>query len=501
MFLSSSIQHGFNNRQYLNTLLISLLVLRIVVISFSLISNTKGRRNFIGSLKLKPAQSFVFGFLLLILTGSLVLTLPISISEQYRTNISYIDSLFTSTSAVCVTGLIVVDTGSYYSIFGQTVILLLIQFGGLGIMTFSSFIILLVGNKMSLSNRTSRLEIYDQNSYETLKALIKTIIIGTLLIELLGAVMIFFSVGAEAGENFLQRLYFSVFHSISAFCNAGFSLETANLMGFTTNAGVNIAVMILIVLGGIGFPVMLNIRNFLKFQYKTHIRKQQTERTIIRLQTKIVTLVTIVLIIIGFVLFMIFEWSNTMEGYSTSIKVMQSFFQSITTRTAGFNTLDTGMFREGTYFFMIVLMFIGASSGSTGGGIKTTTFYILFSTSATVLRDKKEVITFNKKINQSTINRAIAILSSYLMIAFIAVIFLMLSEKFQIVDIIFEVVSAIATVGLSTGITSGLTDIGRIIITLVMFTGRIGVLTFLYLFVRKDQELGVTYPEENISIG
>lgn len=483
-----------------DSIFLALLIVRILIIIITIITNVEGKDFLIGSLKLRPAQSFVIGFLLLILTGALLLSLPVSVNEGE--SINFINSLFTSTSAVCVTGLIVVDTGTYFSTFGQIIILILIQLGGLGIMTFGSFLAILIGNKIPLYNKTSTLEIYDQSSFNTLKALIKTIIIGTFLIEIVGAVILFFSIDTTMfGGSLYEKSYFSIFHSISAFCNAGFSLNSDNLIRYTSNIGVNISIMSLIVLGGIGFPVMLNLRNYFRYIIKTRIRKRESENVIMKLQTKIVLTVTISLIFIGTLLFGIFEWNGVMEGGSTLVKIMQSFFHAITPRTAGFNTLDTGAFKEFTYLLLIILMFIGASSGSTGGGIKTTTFFVLFSTCGSVLRGNKKVKTFKNKINQNTIYRAIAILISYLSVVFIATFILLVTEKFNMLQILFEVISAIATVGLSTGITFDLSNIGKLIIVIVMFTGRIGVLTFLYVFVKPKPERGIEYPEGSLSIG
>jgi trk system potassium uptake protein TrkH len=480
---------------------ILILILRGLCVSSSVISNRRGRSFLVGSLKFRPAQTFVIGFLLVILIGSIILALPVSVSEGE--SISYIDALFTSTSAVCVTGLIVVDTGSYYSLFGQIVILMLIQIGGLGIMTFGSFIAILIGNKISLSSKSQSMEIYDQSSFKTLKALIKTIILGTILIELAGAVILFFSISKDVLNypNIGYNVYFSIFHSISSFCNAGFSLNANNLMNFTTNFSVNITVMILIILGGIGFPVMMNIRNYAKYWMKNRIRKKDTGNIVVKLQTKIVVSITISLILIGAVLFMIFEWDGIMQGNSIPEKIMQSFFQGITPRTAGFNTLDTSSLSEATYLMLIILMIIGASPGSTGGGIKTTTYFVLFKTTTSIIKGTKDVTVFGKRINTSIINRSIAILFSYLFVVFLSTFILLFTEEFDLLQLIFEVVSAIATVGLSTGITFDLSEIGKIIITLVMFTGRIGVLTFLFVFFRPVRENEIRSPEETISVG
>ncbi len=483
-------------------LYIMILILRIILVLLVIVGNTEGKNAIIGSLKLRPAQSFVIGFLLLILTGALLLTLPVSVSRDHQGEISFINSLFTSTSAVCVTGLTVVDTGTYFSIFGQIIILILIQFGGLGIMTFGSFIAILLGNKIPLYSKAATLDIYDQSSFNTLKSLIKTIILGTFLIELIGIVIIFFSMRDDMFSGGLyERLYFSIFHSISAFCNAGFSIKSDNLISFNSNWGVNFAIINLIIVGGIGFPVILNLRNYFKYFVKSKIRKIRTANVVVRLQTKVVILVTIVLIVSGALLFMLFEWENIMAGDSIPTKILESIFQSVTTRTAGFNTIDMTKLQDVTYLMMIILMFIGASSGSTGGGIKTTTFFILLKTAISVIRDSKEIIAFRKKVSSNAIFRAVAILSSYLFVVLLATMVLLFTEKFNMLQIIFEVVSAIATVGLSTGITFDLSNIGKIVITIVMFTGRIGVLTFLYVFVRPQKERAIDYPEETLSVG
>ncbi|MFW5799177.1 MAG: TrkH family potassium uptake protein [Spirochaetota bacterium] len=481
-------------------LYITILVLRIITVVTIMLFNKEGRKLLIGSLKLMPAQTFVVGFLFLILIGTFILSLPVSVND--KDNISIIDSLFTSTSAVCVTGLIVVDTGTYYSLFGQVTILLLIQLGGLGIMTFGSFIAIIMGSRMSLHYRYSSLEIYDQPSFEALKALIKTVVVGTLLIELIGAVIIYFSINNQLTDwSALYKIYFSIFHSISSFCNAGFSLNSDNLVMFRYNIGVNIIVMTLIVLGGIGFGVILNIRNYLGSVFKSLFSKKPAPNIPLKIQSKIVVITSIILILMGALLFMLYEWDNILNSEDIGNAVMQSLFHSITTRTAGFNTVDTGIFKDITYFFIIILMFIGASPGSTGGGIKTSTFFVIFKTTGSILRNRKEVLCFKKKLSTDIIKRSIAVIFSYMFVIVLATLLLYLTEEFNIIPILFEVVSAIATVGLSTGITFDLTNIGKIIITLVMFTGRIGVVTFLYLFFNKEEHSYIKYPEENLSIG
>ncbi len=513
IFLNVHILPGFKKDGILHYgIYILILVIRFGSVITALIFNSKGRRLLGGSFRLQPAQSFVIGFLLLILTGALILTLPVSVSEGEDVN--FINALFTSTSAVCVTGLIVEDTGTYFSQFGQIIILLLIQLGGLGIMTFSSFIIIVLGNKISFADKATTMDIYDQSSIDTLKALIKTIILGTLLIEFIGFVLLFLSTDASvyASEipsraTFGYKVYFSLFHSVSAFCNAGFSLNADNLMSATGNIGINFTIMSLIVLGGIGFPVMLNLRNYFKYLLKTKVRKSPAPNEVIRLQTKVVISVTIALILIGVFLFLLMEWDHSLKGSSIPLKFMQAFFQSITTRTAGFNTIDFGNgsnlpLKEATYLIMILLMFIGASPGSTGGGIKTTTFFVLLKTSNTVVKGGKVIKMFKKRISYEAVYRSIGILFSYLGLTFGATFILFVSEKgFNLTQILFEVVSAIATVGLSTGITSSLSPFGRIIITIVMFTGRIGVLTFLYVIIKSRKEKSIKYPEDTLSIG
>ncbi len=466
-----------------------------------IIANKRGRHYLTGSLKLRPAESFVIGFLVIILIGSLLLSLPISLTDG--NSIKYVDALFTSTSAVCVTGLVVVDTGTFYSTFGQVIIIILIQIGGLGIMTFGSFISLLVGNKMSLASQSTSLEIYDQNSLQSLKDLIRTIIIGTFLIEVAGAVSLFLTID----ENTLTfptlgyKAYFSIFHSISAFCNAGFSLNPDSLTPYASNGIINFTIMSLIVLGGIGFPIMLNIRNYLTFKMKNRFSGKIHSNVVVKLQTKVVISVTLTLILIGTGLFLLFEWNEIIAEYSIPQKILRSFFQSITTRTAGFNTVDMAGLQETTYLLFLILMLIGASPGSTGGGIKTTTSYVMFKTTMSAIRGTNEVASFGKRLNKDLITRSISILFSYLFVIFVASTILLMTEEFKILPILFEVISAIATVGLSAGVTGDLSTVGRIVITVVMFAGRMGVLTFLLVFFRPVKDNRLTYPEESLSVG
>jgi len=440
------------------------------------------------SFKVNPAQLIIVSFASIILVGSFLLYLPYSTVEGK--GIRYIDALFTSTSAVCVTGLIVVDTGSTFSIIGQVFIILLIQAGGLGIMTIAAFIQVSLGSQMSLYGRVSTASLLDQPNLRDLYTIIKSIVAITFIVEAIGVLMFypyFYNLMHKSGK----AIYYSLFHSVSAFCNAGFSLFNESFMNAFSNIWVNFVLIFLIVTGGLGFTVLLNLSKRIVYGRRERVS----------VQTRMVLISTSFFIIAGATLFFLFEKNYILKNYSPLNKFLASLFQSITTRTAGFNTVDTEKLRPITLFMMSIFMFIGASPGSTGGGIKTTTFFILILSIITILRDQRFNTIFNRRIPYQVVNRAFAILVSAMVLVITTIVLLGLTQMASFIDLYFESISAFGTVGLSAGITSGLTDFGKIIIIITMFTGRIGPLT-LVLAIRNVQSTRlVTYPEERVMVG
>jgi len=459
-----------------------------VLIFTNFIIRSPNIRDTFSSFRVNPAQLIIVSFASIILVGSFLLYLPYSTAEGK--GIRYIDALFTSTSAVCVTGLVVVDTGNTFSIIGQIFILLLIQAGGLGIMTIAAFIQVSLGSQMSLYGRFSTAALLDQSNLKNLYTIIKSIVAITFVVETLGIIM-FYPYFYNLFHFSAKAIYYSAFHSVSAFCNAGFSLFNNSFMKSVGNIWVNFVLMFLIISGGLGFTVLLNLSKRIVFGRKERIT----------VQTRLVLISTLFFIIIGTVLFFLFERNNILRNYSHLERFLASLFQSITTRTAGFNTVDTGKLRPITLFVMSIFMFIGASPGSTGGGIKTTTVFILFLSIITILRDQRFNTIFKRRIPYQVVNRAFAILVSAIVMVIVTIILMGLTQAASFINLYFESISAFGTVGLSTGITPNLTDFGKIIIIITMFAGRIGPLTLVLAIKNVQTTRLVTYPEERVMVG
>ena len=450
-------------------------------------------------LKMHPAALVLLSFLLLILAGVLLLKLDISTTEGH---ISWIDALFTATSAVCVTGLIVVDTGTFFTTFGQWVILALIQLGGLGVMTISVALFTWIGRSISIRHRLIMQDLFAHTPRQDIYRLVRSVILFTLATESLGALLLTWHWSRELPLN--QALYYGIFHSISAFCNAGFALLPDSMVRYGGSWLLNLTVCSLIIVGGIGFPGLYDL------QSRYLDRKKKSMR--LSVQTKTVLLTTVLLIAGGALTFGLLEsGSPIFSGKSLSERALISLFQSITCRTAGFNTVDIGALREVTIVMMISLMFVGASPGSCGGGVKTTTLALLFSFVISRIRHKRRVNMFRKSIPEATVTRSMSLVILSTAIINLVLFMLLLSDsyinagegqtKINTLQYLFETVSAFATVGLSTGITSFLTTWDKYWIVLVMIIGRIGVLTFSYIIVGTDASGGKEYSEENMMIG
>jgi len=439
--------------------------------------------------KVDPSKIVVGSFVALILLGTFLLTLPCATVDGR--GLSLVNALFTATSATCVTGLTVVDTGKTFTLFGQLTILTLIQVGGLGVMTFSTFFLSMVGRRLSIRGRMVVQDALNYYEMETLLELIRYILIFTFLLEMGGALLLSFPFCHKMGWF---GLYAALFHAISAFCNAGFSLFSDSLVSFKGNVLVNVTIMALIVLGGLGFPVLFDL-------YKRFITPKG-ERYRIKFQTKLVLMVTAFLILLGAVLFFFFERSNTLSGLPFGTKILASFFQAITPRTAGFNTLNTAAFREVTLFFLIFLMFVGASPGGTGGGIKTTTAAIVFFTIRSIIREEREVSAMGRTIPPRVVSKAFAIFFLSVALIFLAILFLLLFEKdMPLIKLAFEVVSAFGTVGLSTGITPTLSPVSKVTLSVVMLAGRVGPLTLVLAMARRETPPEIRYPEAQVMVG
>ena len=436
-------------------------------------------------------QIISLGFLIVILTGSFLLMLPISTNGPGGA--SFWDSLFTATSAVCVTGLVLHDTAQYWSDFGQFVIITLIQIGGMGVVTVSIAIAMLSGRKIGLMQRSTMCEAISAHHVGGIVRMTGFILKTTMMIEVTGAAVMFPVFCRDFGV--LKGLWYSLFHSISAFCNAGFDLlgvrqEFSSLTTYADNPVINLTIMALIVIGGIGFLTWDDIKT-----HKLHIKKY-------RMQSKVILTVTSLLILLPALYFYFVEFSaDKWSDMSLSERILGSFFQSVTPRTAGFNTVDLTALSEAGVFIMIILMITGGSPGSTAGGIKTTTIAVLFSSALAVFKRKGETNCFHRRISENTVNHAATILLMYLVLFLSGGIAISCIEGIPILDCLFETASAIGTVGLTLGITTELSLISRFILIVLMFWGRVGGLTLVFAAI-SSRHLDVSkFPMEKITVG
>lgn len=438
--------------------------------------------------RLAPPQILVLGFAAIILIGAILLTLPIS--NTTGKPLRFIDALFTATSATCVTGLVVKDTGTFFSTFGQVVIMLLIQVGGLGFMTMATLFSLVLKRRISLRDRLILQEAMNQNTMEGIVRLIRKVLLFSLLIEGCGAIL--FAVRWSFDMPVGRAIYFGIFHGVSMFNNAGFDLfgHFNSLTGYVYDPLVNFVVMFLIVSGGIGFIVLSDL-----VEYRKNRR--------LSLHSKIVLSMTAALILIGALVIFVFEFTNpkTLGSLNWGGKVLASFFQSVTPRTAGANTIDLAGMRQASQFFMVILMFIGASPGSTGGGIKTTTFTIMVGAVIAMIRGRDDIVLFRYRLAQERIFKALTITFLALFLVVGVAMVLSTTEDSNFLTILYETTSAFGTVGLTLGLTPHLSLVGKILISLTMFAGRLGPLTLAYaLGPKKGKEL-YRHPEGKIIIG
>lgn len=432
------------------------------------------------------AQFLVIGYFIVIFSGSILLMLPMATTAEG--SMGFINALFTSTSATCVTGLIVVNTSTAFTVFGQLVIMFLIQVGGIGIMTMSSLIALVLGRKIGLKERLLIKDDLDHLQVSGMVRLVRYVLTFTFVIEGTAALILFIRFILD--YNFWRAFYLAIFHAVSAFNNAGFDLFGNSLEGFTGDIVVNFVVMSLIVLGGLGFAVMAEL-------YDNKGIKKFT------LQTKMVLSFTLLLIVIGFFSFLFLEYNNqaTIGNLPFGQKLLASLFLSITPRTAGFNTVATGQLHSSTLFLTIVLMFIGASPGSTGGGIKTTTFGVLLMTVWNLIKGKDDIEVFKRRLEDNVVFKALVTVFLALALVIVVTMLLSITEAKGFMSILFETVSAFGTVGLSTGITSTLSELGKILITFTMFVGRVGPLTLALALAEKKHRGVYHYPKENVMVG
>ena len=438
-----------------------------------------------GKIRLTTSQSIILGFFSMILLGTFLLMLPFSSRAGVATPFS--DALFTATSAVCVTGLVVYDTAAYWSVFGQTVIIILIQIGGMGVITVAASFALISGRRISLMQRSTMQEAISAPKVGGIVRLTSFIIRISLLIELLGAAAMAPVFCRDFGP---KGLWMALFHSISAFCNAGFDLmgtsaPFSSLTGYTADPVINVIVMLLVVIGGIGFLTWDDIR-----AHKLHVHQY-------RMQSKVILCTTAILLLFPALYFFFFEFPSLAPGE----RVLASLFQSVTTRTAGFNTADLTALSEPGRYIMIALMLIGGSPGSTAGGMKTTTIAVLFASAISTFFRKEYAHFFGRRIDDGVIKNAATILLMYLSLFFFGGLAISIIEGAPMLDCLFETASAVGTVGLTLGLTSHLGLVSRGILIVLMFFGRVGGLTLIFAALSGTAKNVSKYPQEKITVG
>lgn len=437
--------------------------------------------------KLNGVQILALGFLLLILVGATLLSLPISSKNGEYTN--FLDAMFTSTSAVCVTGLITLNTSTHWSIFGQTVIMTLIEIGGLGFMSFAVLISLILGKKITLRERLVMQEAMNTYSIQGLVKMVKYVLAFTVSVEFFGALLLSTQFVPEYGAS--KGAFYSIFHSISAFCNAGFDLFGTSLVNFSDNSVVILVISTLIIIGGLGFTVLLEIYEF------KGMKK-------LSLHSKLVLIATGILIFGGAILMLLFEYKNpdTIGAMNIKDKLLNSFFASVSPRTAGFNSVSTSDMTLASKFLTIILMLIGGSPGSTAGGLKTVTCSILVLTVISVIKGREDTEVFGRRFTKEIVYKAFTIVFIGLSLVIGVTMILSYTEVgASFIDLLYESASALGTVGLTLGLTPELSSIGKILIMIMMYLGRVGPLTVMLALTRKKKKSGYKYPEGKILIG
>ena len=439
--------------------------------------------------QLSGVQILALGFAIVILVGAIILTLPISSKSGNFTN--FLDSLFTATSAVCVTGLVTLDTGTYWNEFGQIVIMLLIEVGGLGFMAFTTLLAILLKRRITLRDRLIMQEAMNTFSIQGLVKMVERIVLFTVLVQIIGGLLLATQFIKDYGP--LKGLYFGIFHSVSAFCNAGFDLfgGYSSVTSYSSNAIVLLTLSIIIIVSGLGFTVIIELLKYKKDRrLSTH--------------TKLVLLMTSILLFGGILFMFALEYNNpeTLGPMSIKNKILNAIFAGVSPRTAGFNSISLDGMTSGGKFLTIILMYIGGSPGSTAGGLKTATFGIIVLTVVSVIKGREDTELFGRRLSKELVYRAFAILIiSFSLVVVVTMLLCITQPKEQFIDLLYEATSAFATVGLTTGVTQRLNFIGKIIIMITMYFGRVGPLTVALALTNKRKNKGYRYPETKILIG
>jgi len=441
------------------------------------------------------ARTICIGFFVLIVIGTGLLMMPFATASGEWN--SFIVALFTSTSAVCVTGLAVVDTGSDFSFWGQLTILLLIQVGGLGYMMTTTFLILLLGRKFDLRQKFAIQESFDRPFLQGSNNLVRSIIATTMICEITGIFLLLRTFVREFGWS--TGLWYSVFHSISAWNNAGFSLFSDSMVSYRSSWAINLVIPALVIFGGIGYQVI--IEGYLWLVGKI---QGKSERFCFSLNFKVVVSTTILLLAVGTIAFFLTELNNsaTLANLSIKDKFLAAWFQSMSTRTAGFNSIDLGKMTIAGLFITMGFMFIGASPSGTGGGIKTTTFRILYNSTKSVLQGKDNVVLYQREVPSTLILKAVAVVfGTAASVVLMTILISAIDSKLEFLPILFEVISAFATVGLSTGITSSFTVASKVVLVFAMYIGRVSILMLIAAIIGDPSPSSLQYPEENLLVG
>ncbi|WP_218598790.1 TrkH family potassium uptake protein [Polaribacter sp. NJDZ03] len=452
---------------------------------------------------LNPAQLFILSFLIIIFLGSLLLMLP----KATHSGLSFINALFTSASAVCVTGLSVVDTGTYFTVFGQSIILVLIQIGGLGILTFASYFSYFFKGGSTYENQLTLSEMTNSQRIGGVFNTLKNIIVITATVELSAALLIYISLGDQLITNFADKSFFSIFHAISAFCNAGFSTLSNSIyqVGFRFNYPLQLVIIATFFLGSLGFPIVVNLLNYLKhvilnfFKFQSY--RKRYKPWILKINSRINLITTLSLTSIAFILFFIIEYHNTLEEHSLFGKMVNALFIATTPRTAGFNSVDLNALASPTIMITFLLMWIGASPASTGGGIKTSTFAIAILNILSLAKGKNRIEVYRREIADISVKRAFATIALSLIIIGLGVMLITIfNPELKLLNIAFESFSAYSTVGLSLGITASLGTASKIVVIAIMFIGRVSMLSIMVAVFKKIKHKNYRYPSEEITI-
>lgn len=452
---------------------------------------------------LNPAQLFIVSFFGIIILGALLLKLP----NATHTGISLMDALFTSTSAVCVTGLAVVDTGKHFTFFGQNIIMILIQVGGLGILTFASYFSYFFKGGTSYENQLALSDMTSSKKLGEVFSTLKYIIFITFGIELTAALFIYFSLPGQLFSGFGDKVFFSIFHSVSAFCNAGFSTLSNSLYepGFKFNYFLHIVVIATFVLGGLGFPIVVNLLTYIRYKITTLKIFNNTTNVhkpwVLNLNSRITLITTISITVVGTIIFYFLEYNNTLAEHGEFGKLVTALFGATTPRTAGFNSIDSAAMTFPSLVLVLLLMWIGASPQSTGGGIKTSTFAIATLNILSIAKGKSKIEVFRREISDISVRRAFAIISLSLIVIGTGILCITVFDpNMEVMDIAFECFSAYSTVGLSLGITGKLTDASKLVLIIIMFVGRVSMLSVVIAVFKKVKHKNYAYPQEELNM-